>query len=122
MDEAEMDEAEIVEGIALITHDQAAEVAEPGKEALDLPPTAIAAEWSAILGLGAGASSAMGRDHPDAQLGQCGIQWIGIIGTISDEPGGQRGYETGVEGGGNERNLVRRSRGGPDDTRGERKT
>ncbi len=35
-DTAEVDEAEVMEGMAFITDDQATEVAEPGEEPLDL--------------------------------------------------------------------------------------
>src|SRR6185312_1073316 len=64
-------------------------------------------------------SPTMGCDHLDAQLGQRRIQWISIISAIADEASWQGVYEAGVEGGRDEGNLVRRSRGGTD---GERKT
>jgi hypothetical protein len=114
-----MDETQVIERLALIADDQAAEVAEPGEEPFDFPATAIASEWTAILGLWAHPSPAMGRNHLDAPGGQGRIQWISIIGTIADESPRQLVYEAGVEGGRDEGNLVRRSRGG---TSGERKT
>jgi hypothetical protein len=59
----------------------------------------------------------VGCDHLDSQLRQLVIQWIGIIGTVTDEPLRQLRYESRVEGGSDEATLVRRSRGG---TSGER--
>jgi hypothetical protein len=59
----------------------------------------------------------MGRNHLDAPGGQGRIQWISIIGTISDEASWQGVYEAGVKGGRDEGNLVRRSRGGTDGER-----
>ncbi len=54
-----MDEAQVIERIALIADDQTAEVAQPGEEPLDFPPTAIAPERTAILGLGPRAVAAV---------------------------------------------------------------
>ena len=65
-----MDEAEVVERMALVADDQAAEVAQPGEEPLDLPAAPVAAQRAAILGLGPLAVAPMRRDHLDAQLRQ----------------------------------------------------
>ena len=46
-----MDEAQIVERMALVADDEATEVAEPGEEAFDFPPAPIAPKRTAILGL-----------------------------------------------------------------------
>jgi hypothetical protein len=118
-DAPELDEAEVVERVALVAHDQAPEVAQPGEEALDLPATSEAAQRTAILRLGACAAAPVRRDHLDAQRHERLVEWVGVVGTIADEPLGQVGYEAGIEGGGDEGDFVRRSRGS---TRGERKT
>jgi hypothetical protein len=120
-----MYEPKVIECTALVLDHQTAEVAEPGEEALDLPTAAIASEGTAILGLRVNSSAPMRRNHLDAQVGQRCIQRIRIIGAVSDEAQRHTCYEAGVEGeegGGDERNLVRRSCGGTDDTDGERKT
>ena len=65
-----MDEAEVVERIALVADDESAEVAEPGEEALDFPASAIAPERAAILRLGTRAVAAMRCDHLDPKLRQ----------------------------------------------------
>jgi hypothetical protein len=79
-----LDEAEIVQRMAFIAHDEASEVPEPSEEAFDLPPPLVATQWAAILGLGLLAVPAMWSDHLDAQLGQVFIQWIGVIGAVAD--------------------------------------
>lgn len=65
-----MNEAQVVEGMALIADDQAPKVSQPGEEALDLPAAAVAAQRPPILGLGTHPSAAMRRDHLDAPLRQ----------------------------------------------------
>jgi hypothetical protein len=45
-DAAELDEAEIVESLAFVTHNKTAEVPKPSKESLDLPPAPLAAPRS----------------------------------------------------------------------------
>ena len=47
-----MNKAQVIERMALIADDEAAKIAQPGKEPLDLPAAAIASELTAILGLG----------------------------------------------------------------------
>src|SRR5262249_29203954 len=114
-----MDEAQVVECVALVAHDQPTEIAQPGDEALHLPAAAKAAQRTTLLRLGACAAPSVGRDHLHAQLPQGGIEWVGIVGAVADQAARQVGYETGVEGGRDEGALMRRSRGG---TCGERKT
>ena len=114
-----MDKAEVIERISLVAHHQPTEVAQPGEEPLDLPAAPVTPQGPPILRLGPGAIAPVGGDHLDAQRRERGIQRIGIVGAVANEPLGQFGYETGIEGGGDEGNLVRRSRGG---TSGERKT
>src|SRR5690242_15386090 len=113
-----MNEAQIIEGIALIADHEPPEIAQPGEEPFDLPAAAIPAERAAVLRFGAHASTAMWRDHLHPELGQCPIKAVGIIGAISNESPGQLVYKAGVEGGRDKGDLVRRSRGGTD---GERK-
>jgi hypothetical protein len=114
-----VDEAEVIERVAFIAHDEASEVAQPSEEALDLPAPLVAAQRAPILGLRAFAAASMRRNHLDTEFSQRLVQRVGVVGAIADEPFRQAGYEAGVEGGGDKRNLMRRSRGGTD---GERKT
>ena len=113
---------QVVERMALIADDQTAEVAEPGEEPLDLPAAAIAPERAAILRLGAHPPAAVGRDHLHPELRQGHVERVRIIRPVTNEALRQVRYEAGVERGRDEGNLMRRSRGGPDDTDGERKT
>ena len=62
----EMDEAEEVVGVAFVTDEQAAGVAEPGKEPLDLPAASVPAELAAVLRLELATVAAMGSDHLNA--------------------------------------------------------
>lgn len=48
-DARQRDKAEVVVDVALSSDDDAAEVAKPGEDALDLPATTIAAEGAAAL-------------------------------------------------------------------------
>ena len=114
-----MDEAEVIERVALIAHDQTSEIAEPCPEPFDLPAATLAAQRTSILRLGTDAPAAMGSDHLDAPPRQGPIESIRIIGAITNQALGQGADEAGVEGGGDEGNFMRRSRGGTD---GERKT
>ncbi len=114
-----MDEAEVVERMALVAHHQSPEVAEPREAPLHLPAALVASERTAILGLGAFPVPPMRGNHLDAEFYEGFIEGVGIIRPVADESLGQCIYEAGVEGGGDEGNFVRRSRGGTD---GERKT
>jgi hypothetical protein len=64
-----MDKAQIVEGMALVAYHQTAIVAEPREESFDLPAALVAAQRTAVLGLGAYPSAAVGCDHFDPELG-----------------------------------------------------
>ena len=114
-----MDEPQVVECMALIADDKTAEVAEPGEEALNLPAVSIPTEWAPILRLGAHPSPAVWRDHLHPKSSKRRVNSVGSISPVADEAPRQVSYETGVEGGRDEGNLMRRSRGGTD---GERKT
>ena len=88
-----MNKAEVVEGVSLIADDEPTEVAQPGKEPLNLPAAPLAAQGAAVLGLGAFPVAPVRRDHLDAQLGQRRIERVGIIGAVANEPLRQGIYE-----------------------------
>ena len=107
-----MNEAQIIERIALLADDQAAEGAQPGEAPLDLPTAALASQGTAVLGRRTCAASSMGSNHCDAELGQRRVQGIGVRGAIPNQSAGDRVEEAGSEGwenGGDQGNLVRRS-------------
>ena len=114
-----MNEAQIIEGIALIADHEAAEGAQPGEEPFDLPAAAITAEGTTILRFGAHPPATMWRDHLHSELRQCPIESVRVVGAIPDESLGHLVYKPRVEGRSDKSNFMRRSRGG---TSGERKT
>jgi hypothetical protein len=116
-DAAQMDEAEIVEGVALIADNEPPEVAEPREEPFDFPAALVPTQGATILGLGPLSVATVWGNHLNAQVSQRRIESVRIIGPVANEPVREVIYEAGVEGGGDESNLVRRSRGG---TGGER--
>lgn len=103
-----MDEAQVVECMALIAHHEATKVAEPRVEALDLPAATIAPERTPILRFGAYSPAPMGRDHLDAQRGQRHVKPIRVVGTIPDQAPWEGIDEAGVKGWRDEGHLVRR--------------
>jgi len=70
---------------AIVAHDESAEVAEPSKGAFHGPPTAIAAQRSAILGRGLAPVLAMRDDQLDTPRRQLFPQRIAIIAAVGDE-------------------------------------
>ncbi len=66
--------------------DQSAVVLHPGKDPLDLPSTAIAAQRASVLRYPF-ALGPVGRDHLDAILrGKLLIEWVRVISLIADQP------------------------------------
>src|SRR5690348_8668509 len=115
-----MDKAQIIERMALVAHDQAAEVPEPSEQPFDLPAASVAAQRAAILGPGALTIASVGRDHLDSQGSERCVEAVRVVGAIPAKSLGHLIYEAGVEGGesgGDEGDLVRRSRGGTDGER-----
>jgi hypothetical protein len=72
-DAGEPEEAEEVICGALVTDDQAAEVAEVGKQPFDLPTAFVAPELSTILSFGLFAVFPVWRDQFDALFSQFGV-------------------------------------------------
>lgn len=99
-----MDESKVVEGVALIAHDQAAAI----------PP-----EGTTSLGLGAHSSAAMRRDHFHAKARQRQIERISVIGAIPDQAAREVRDKARIKGWGDQGDFVLCRRGGAD---GERKS
>lgn len=93
-------------------------VLQPGKEALNLPPAAVAPERPPVLGLVA-AGAAMGRDELDAASGQAPIHRVVVVALVADQARGEPVEEAGLE-----RVVDERGLGGirTCDSNGERKT
>ena len=74
--------------MVLPASDQAAETVHPGKQPLDLPATAIAAQLSPILRLAA--PPPVRRDQLDVvRFGEFLVELVRVVGFVADEPGGQ---------------------------------
>ena len=69
---------------AVVAHDQAPEVSQPGVGAFDDPSPAIAPQRSAILGCGPNAILLVRTDQFDAALPQAFPQWIAVVGFVGD--------------------------------------
>lgn len=65
-----MEEGLIHQELVIITDDQAAEFAQPGEGALDLPPPSVAAQGASVLQGRFAATLAMRADQEDAAAGQ----------------------------------------------------
>lgn len=61
-----------------------------------MPASSIPTEWSAVLRF-APSSSVMRRDHLDAKVSKLRVEFVAVVGTVTDEPLGEIIYESGVE-------------------------
>lgn len=104
--------------MAFIAGYQTAKVLEPGEEAFDLPPTAVAAQRPTVLRLAA--PRAVRRDQLDAALGgQLGVELVRIVGLVADQTDEGVVEEGRVEGLRDERDFAGAR---TCDSNGERKT
>lgn len=96
-DRAELDKAEIVDELVLVTYQDAAVVLQPGKESFDLPATLVASEFASILRLGFLAIAPVGCDEFDLALGkQPLVERVRVIGFVTDEPLRRLVYESSI--------------------------
>ena len=79
-----MDHAEEVLQRVFPPYSEAAEVLEPGKESLDLPPPSIAAERATVL-CPLFPRSAVRSDQLNATACQFRIQSVRLVGVVADE-------------------------------------
>ena len=70
---------------AVVAHDQAPEVSEPGVGAFDDPSPPIAPQRSAMLGCGPNAILVVRTDPFDAALPQAFLQRIAVMGFVGDD-------------------------------------
>jgi hypothetical protein len=92
----QLKEAEKILGLLLVPGHEATAPHEPGKEPLDVPATAVAAERTPVLRL-ATARRVVWRDHLDVSFGELGIQPVAVVGHVADEAFGQSSYEAALE-------------------------
>ena len=106
-----MEERRVHKDVPLVTDYQAAAVAQPGEGTLNLPPSAIAPQLAAVLGLGSPAIAAMRADQLYATIGESLPERIGVVGLVGDQSRGLRLCLDRVEGSFRERDFPRRGRG-----------
>src|SRR5271167_407823 len=106
--------------VVLPTNDDATVIMEPSKQTLDFPATTVAPQHAAILRCGSDSLRVVRRDHLHAEaLADLRIQWIAVVGAVTDQPLGSFDEEASLDGGFDEFGFMRRSAG---HVHGERKT
>ena len=106
--------------VVLPANDDATVIMEPSKQALDFPATTVAPQHAAILCGCSGSPRVVRRDHLHPEtLANLRIQWIAVVGAVTDQPLGSFGEESSFDGGFDEFCFMRRSAG---HVHGERKT
>src|SRR3990172_13268942 len=119
-DASQMEHGEEVFGVILPAGDEPSRVVQPGKEALDLPAAAVAAQGATVLGGGIDAADVVGSDQFDAvAVAQLLIQSLAVVGPVADHFRRDFREEALLQGGFDEFCFMRRSAGDAD---GERKT
>jgi hypothetical protein len=79
-DASKVYEAKEVLGVAFPSVDEAAVVLEPREEALDLPASAVAAQWPAVLGWRALAVAAVRRNQLDPSFfSNSGVERVAVV-------------------------------------------
>src|SRR3982750_693072 len=91
-----MDKTQVVFRLHLPPHEQAAKGLQPGKETLHFIAPLLAPERPAVLRLVL-AVAAMWSNDLDTLCGQVGIECIGVIGVVTNEPLRQRLQEPCLE-------------------------
>ena len=81
-----MKEGVIHEQRAVVAHDQAPEVSQPGKGAFHFPSPSVAAQGPAILGRRFASVLTMWTDQLDAAPMQSSSQGIAVVGPVGNEP------------------------------------
>ena len=72
--------------MTFIAHDQPPEIAQPGKQALNLPTPLVPPQFATILRLRPSPVATMRSNHLDAPFRQTPVQPVTVIGTVSDQP------------------------------------
>jgi hypothetical protein len=82
-----------VASVAFIASDESSEAHHPGEEPFDVPTPAIAAQRATVLGLGL-SSGVVGCDHLNAIVSEVTVEFVAIVGAVSDELFRERLYES----------------------------
>src|SRR5579871_4371519 len=111
-DAGEPDKAHEIAGFELVAGVDTTVAQEPGDEPLDVPPSPIATETSAVLGL-AVASGVVRRDQVDPAFLELCVEWIAVVSLVADQEPRERPREAGVDGFGDELLLISRTTRNP---------
>ena len=84
-----MHETQVVQGVALVPDDNTPEILQPGEETFHFQSPPVAAQRTAILGLGTRPAPTVGRDHLNAQLQERRVQGVSIIAAVPDHSAGE---------------------------------
>lgn len=95
---AEPDEPEVVLQMEVVAHQDPAVVLQPRVEPLDLPAAPVTAQGTAILRPGPDPLGPVRCNQRDAARGELGIERIGVLGLVADQPRGERPDEALREG------------------------
>jgi hypothetical protein len=116
----ELNHPEEILWVVLPANNDATVIMEPGKQALDFPATTVAPQQATILCCCSASPSVVRGDHLHTEtLANLRIQWIAVVGAVTDQPPGSFGEEAPLDGGFDEFCFMRRSAG---HVHGERKT
>jgi hypothetical protein len=103
-----------------VPDDKSAEVLKPRKEAFDLPSPLVATQRTTILGDRLASPASVRSNHLHRSFfGEASVQWITVIGFVTNETRGKFIQKTRVQCGVNESHFMRASTGCAN---GERKT
>ena len=80
-----MEERAIHLDLMVITHDQSAEVAQPGEGAFDFPSSFVSSKFATVLGFRFFATASMRADQLDATLAKSLSQGVGVGRAIVDQ-------------------------------------
>ncbi len=117
---SELHHPEEIFWVVFPANDDAAKIVKPREQALDFPTAPVATQHAAILCCLAASRGVMRSNqlHTEA-LANLRIQWIAVVGAVTDQPLGSFGEEASLDGGFDEFCFMRRSAG---HVHGERKT
>jgi hypothetical protein len=86
------------------------ELLQPREQPLDLPAPFVAAQWSAVLRCNFLPVRFVRRNHLNALLSQLGVQWVGVVSFISNQPCRSLDNKTLKESFSDKGDFMRRSR------------
>jgi hypothetical protein len=83
-DAGELGESVEVAGVAFVASDEPPEAQHPGEEPFDVPSPAIAAQRATVLGLGL-PPGVVGRDHLHPVVAEIRVEFVAVVGPVTDE-------------------------------------